>query len=93
MDAALWIAEVLLGTIFLAPRTIKLTQPRTKLAAGPMHWAADVTDAQFRIMRALALTMVGAIATPRAVRRDRAHSGHGCSAVVTIFVAIAAEKL
>ena len=43
MDTALWIAEVLLGLIFLTTGTIKLTQPRTKMAAGPMHWAADVT--------------------------------------------------
>jgi hypothetical protein len=28
----------------------KLTQPRAKMAAGPMAWAADVTDAQFRTL-------------------------------------------
>jgi uncharacterized membrane protein YphA (DoxX/SURF4 family) len=53
MNTALWIAEVLLGAIFLTTGTIKLTQPRTEMAAGPMHWAADVTDAQFRTIGAL----------------------------------------
>jgi uncharacterized membrane protein YphA (DoxX/SURF4 family) len=53
MDNALWIAEILLAAIFLTTGTIKLTQPRTKMAAGPMHWAADVTDAQFRTIGAL----------------------------------------
>ena len=53
MDIALWIAEVLLGAIFLTTGTIKLTQPRMKMAAGPMQWAADVTDAQFRTIGAL----------------------------------------
>lgn len=48
MDTALWILQVLLAAIFLVTGTTKLTQPRLKMAAGPMRWAADVTDAQFR---------------------------------------------
>jgi uncharacterized membrane protein YphA (DoxX/SURF4 family) len=48
MDTALWIAQVLLAAIFLVTGTTKLTQPRLKMAAGPMRWAADVTDRQFR---------------------------------------------
>ena len=48
METALWIAQVLLAAIFLVTGMIKLTQPRLKMAAGPMRWAADVTDAQFR---------------------------------------------
>ena len=48
MDTALWIVQGLLAAIFLATGTTKLTQPRERLAAGPMGWAADVTDAQFR---------------------------------------------
>jgi hypothetical protein len=58
MNTTLWIAEVLLGAIFLATGTIKLTQPRTKMAAGPMRWAADVTDAQFRTIGALEVLAV-----------------------------------
>jgi uncharacterized membrane protein len=48
MDTALWILQGLLAALFLATGLTKLTQPRAKMAAGPMHWAADVTDAQFR---------------------------------------------
>ena len=48
METVLWIAQVLLAAIFLVTGTTKLTQPRLKMAAGPMRWAADVTDAQFR---------------------------------------------
>jgi uncharacterized membrane protein YphA (DoxX/SURF4 family) len=48
MDTALWILQVLLAAIFLVTGTTKLTQPRLKMAAGPMRWAAGVTDAQFR---------------------------------------------
>jgi hypothetical protein len=53
MDTTLWIAQALLAAIFAATGTIKLTQPREQLAAGPMSWAADVTDAQFRTIGAL----------------------------------------
>ena len=48
MDTALWILQGLLAALFLITGLIKLTQPRAKMAAGPMGWAADVTDAQFR---------------------------------------------
>jgi uncharacterized membrane protein YphA (DoxX/SURF4 family) len=48
METALWIAQVVLAAIFLLTGTTKLTQPRLKMAAGPMRWAADVTDRQFR---------------------------------------------
>lgn len=48
METALWIVQVLLAAIFLVTGMMKLTQPRQKMAAGPMRWAADVTDRQFR---------------------------------------------
>ena len=53
MDTALSIAQALLAAIFLITGTVKLTQPRAKMAAGPMRWAAAVTDAQFRTLGAL----------------------------------------
>jgi uncharacterized membrane protein YphA (DoxX/SURF4 family) len=59
MDTALWIAQSLLAGIFLATGLIKLTQPRLKMAAGPMAWAADVTDARFRTIGLL--EVIGAI--------------------------------
>ncbi len=48
METALWIVQALLAAIFLAAGLTKLTQPRVKMAAGPMGWAADVNDQQFR---------------------------------------------
>jgi uncharacterized membrane protein YphA (DoxX/SURF4 family) len=48
VETALWIVQVLLAAIFLVAGMTKLTQPRLKMAAGPMRWAADVSDAQFR---------------------------------------------
>ena len=59
METALWIVQVLLAAIFLITGTIKLTQPRQKMAAGPMRWAADVTDGQFRTIGLL--EVLGAI--------------------------------
>ena len=48
MDTVLWIAQILLAGLFLITGLTKLTQPRLKMAAGPMRWAADTTDRQFR---------------------------------------------
>ena len=53
MPIALWIAQTLLVAIFFITGSIKLTQPRLELAAGPMRWAAEVSDARFRIIGAL----------------------------------------
>jgi hypothetical protein len=67
METALWIVQTLLAAIFFVTGTIKLTQPRLKLAAGPMAWAADVTDGQFRtiglleVLGALGLILPGAL--------------------------------
>jgi uncharacterized membrane protein YphA (DoxX/SURF4 family) len=59
MTTALWIVQALLAAIFFITGTIKLTQPREKMAAGPMRWAADVSDAQFRAIGAV--EVLGAI--------------------------------
>ena len=59
MDTVLWIVQSLLAGIFLATGLIKLTQPRLKMAAGPMGWAADATDGQFRTIGLL--EVVGAV--------------------------------
>lgn len=48
MNTALWIAQGSLAAIFTLTGMTKLTQRRERLAAGPMSWAADVTDAQFK---------------------------------------------
>jgi hypothetical protein len=59
MDTALWIVQALLAALFLATGMTKLTQPRVKMAAGPMVWAEDVTDRQFRTIGLL--EVLGAI--------------------------------
>ena len=59
MDTTLWIIQVLLALLFAATGLTKLTQPRAKLAAGAMRWAADVSDRQFRLIGTL--EVLGAI--------------------------------
>jgi uncharacterized membrane protein YphA (DoxX/SURF4 family) len=67
VEAALWTAQVLLAATFLATGMTKLTQPRAQLAAGPMTWAADVSDVEFRavglleVLGALGLVLPGAL--------------------------------
>jgi uncharacterized membrane protein YphA (DoxX/SURF4 family) len=67
MITALWTSQLLLAAIFFATGLTKLTQPRAQLAAGPMGWAADVTDVQFRtvglleVLGALGLVLPGAL--------------------------------
>jgi uncharacterized membrane protein YphA (DoxX/SURF4 family) len=67
MDTLLWIAQALLAAVFLITGVTKLAQPRAKMAAGPMRWAADVSDAQFRtiglleILGALGLILPGVL--------------------------------
>jgi hypothetical protein len=65
METVLWIVQALLAGIFLATGLTKLIVPRAQLAAGPMAWAADVTDPQFRtiglleVLGALGLILPG----------------------------------
>ena len=67
METALWTAQALLAAIFLATGLTKLTRPRARLAAGPMSWAAGVTDVEFRavglleVLGALGLVLPGAL--------------------------------
>jgi hypothetical protein len=48
MNTVLWILQGFLAAVFLTTGLTKLTQPRAKMAAGPMSWAARVSDRQFR---------------------------------------------
>jgi hypothetical protein len=66
MDTALWIAQTLLAALFLATGMTKLTQPRLKLAAGPMSWAEDVTDGQFRTIGLLEVLGAAGLILPAA---------------------------
>jgi len=48
MNTLLWALQAVLAATFLVTGLTKLAQPRVKMAAGPMSWAADVTDGQLR---------------------------------------------
>ena len=67
MDTTLWILQALLAAIFLVTGLTKLTQPRAKMAAGPMRWAADVTDGQFRLLGALEVLGAAGLIVPAAL--------------------------
>lgn len=64
MDTVLWIAQAVLAAIFAITGLTKLTQPREKMAAGPMSWAADVSDAQFRTIGLLELLGAAGLILP-----------------------------
>ena len=77
METALWTTQLLLAAIFLATGLTKLTQPRAMLAAGPMGWAVDVTDVQFRtvglleVLGALGLVLPGALGVAPLITRSQ----------------------
>ena len=79
MEIVLWIVQGLLAAIFIATGLTKLTQPRAKLAAGPMRWAADVTDAQFRAIGALEVLGAAGLILPAAL---------GVVPILTAFAAL-----
>jgi hypothetical protein len=67
MDTALWVLQGLLAAVFLAAGLTKLTQPRAKMAAGPMPWAADVSDARFRTIGLLEVAGAVGVILPAAL--------------------------
>ena len=64
MDTAVWIVAALLAALFLVTGLTKITQPRLKMAEGPMEWAADVTDGQFRTVGVLELLGAAGLILP-----------------------------
>jgi uncharacterized membrane protein YphA (DoxX/SURF4 family) len=66
METALLTAQLLLAAIFVTTGLTKLSQPRAKLAAGPMGWAADVTDVEFRTVGLLEVLGALGLVLPRA---------------------------
>ena len=64
MDTAVWIVVALLAALFLVTGLAKITQPRLKLADGPMEWAADLTDGQFRTVGVLELLGAAGLILP-----------------------------
>jgi uncharacterized membrane protein len=67
MNTALWILQGALAALFLVTGLTKLTQPREKMAAGPMRWAADVSDAQFRTIGLLEVAGAVGLVVPAAL--------------------------
>ena len=67
MGTALWIVQILLAGLFLITGLTKLTQPRLKMAEGPMRWAADATDRQFRALGLLEVLGALGLILPRAL--------------------------
>ena len=53
MNVVLWIIAGLLAAAFLAAGAMKLAQPRAKLAASGMAWAADYGDGAVKAIGAL----------------------------------------
>jgi uncharacterized membrane protein YphA (DoxX/SURF4 family) len=64
VETALWIIQGVLAGIFVLTGLTKVTQPREKMAAGPMSWAADVSDTQFRGIGALELLGAAGLIVP-----------------------------
>jgi hypothetical protein len=64
VETALWIIQGVLAGIFVLTGLTKLTQPREKMAAGPMSWAADVSDTQFRGIGVLELLGAAGLILP-----------------------------
>jgi hypothetical protein len=67
METTLWIVQGVMAAIFLAAGLVKLTQPRARMAAGPMRWAADVTDVQFRTVGLLEVLGAAGLILPAAL--------------------------
>jgi uncharacterized membrane protein YphA (DoxX/SURF4 family) len=64
VETALWVIQAVLAGIFVLTGLTKLTQPRERMAAGPMSWAADVSDAQFRGIGVLELLGAAGLILP-----------------------------
>ena len=79
MNTLLWIVQGLLAAVFLVTGLTKLTQSRAKMVAGPMRWAADVTDAQFRAIGALEVLGAVGLIVPAAL---------GVAPILTAFAAV-----
>jgi uncharacterized membrane protein YphA (DoxX/SURF4 family) len=64
VQTALWIIQGVLAGIFVLTGLTKLTQPREKMAAGPMGGVGDVSDARFRGIGVLELLGAAGLILP-----------------------------
>jgi uncharacterized membrane protein YphA (DoxX/SURF4 family) len=53
MNVALWIITAVLALLFLAAGTMKIAQPKAKLAAAGQSWVADFSDGAVKRIGAL----------------------------------------
>ena len=67
METLLWVLQSLLCAVFLLTGATKLTQPRAKMAAGPMPWAAGLSDEQFRLIGAVEVLGAAGLVVPAAL--------------------------
>jgi uncharacterized membrane protein YphA (DoxX/SURF4 family) len=67
VNTVLWILQGFLAAVFLTTGLTKLTQPRAKMAAGPMTWAARVSDRQFRTIGLLEVVGAAGLVLPGAL--------------------------
>ena len=93
MDTVLWVLQGLLAAVFLAAGLTKLTQPRAKMAAGPMHGAASVSDAQFRTIGLLEVAGAVGLILPAALGIAPALSALAAAGLVLTMVGAIATHL
>ena len=67
MNVLLWIIAGVLAVAFAAAGLMKLTQPRDKLAASSMGWAADVPPGMVKAIGALEVLAAVGLIGPAAV--------------------------
>jgi hypothetical protein len=78
MEGLIWAAQALLAAVFVVTGATKLTQPRRRLAAAGMGWAADVSDGQFRAVGLLEVLGAAGLILPTAL---------GIAPVLTVLAA------
>lgn len=93
METVIWIIQGLLAAVFFAAGLTKLTQPREKLAAGQMAWAADLTDGQVKGIGALEVLAALGLVLPAALDVVPILTAFAASGVVLLMIGAARTHL
>jgi len=93
MSVSLWVVQGFLAVVFLVTGMAKLTQPRLKMAAGMMSWAADVSDQQFRAVGMLEVLGAIGVILPAALNIAPQLSGLAAAGLALLMVGAAATHL
>jgi uncharacterized membrane protein YphA (DoxX/SURF4 family) len=67
LNIALWIIAGVLAALFAAAGTMKLTQPREKLAASGLGWAEDFSPGAVKLIGALEVLAAIGLILPAAI--------------------------